>query len=602
MTFPSLPLNGTSCTYLIQSHVLMHLSDSNTIDVYVEKNYLSEATFAYPIPPLSLTGTASLQCLYLPQDEYLSIDLVTPTLPTGVVVDYIWKLTKGELVAPCINQNCGGDHYPFLYLPGNLLQSCAQYQWTVTATYSNGETSTTSDFDTCTYTVLEPPHDGKCTLTSNSSKSIESGESITVPEFSSVTISCFDWKLGCSDSTDSLIYEVYIYDVNGPVYTGSSITSTFPVPIGSSTTLNIWVCDKQNVCNVDTFFYVITTSLSEDEKTPVIANLLNTTQNLIDVGNFQQALALQLAIISGYDVCSSQSTEQEELLTTLVLQTLDLFNAEAEAAGFAYDSLPDPSPLLQTWAVIGEKSCVPVFTIFEVLLDICKTRAEGTVASVALDHLLALILSNVSQSDLDHYEDLAIQINMCFQNSTGPVVVGDPLPVNYTGSVFSYYQQVVPMLDFSLREVSFEIPGAVIYLPLKFNVQINNKFHNQVDPNFDISWVTLHYTQTNLYNQPTLQSVLAGVTVHILYHGVDIILELGHGDLPLSNVVIQLWKVHPVGRSVRYTLDVDIVNTSSCSYYLTNDTFTTDGCTAIGETNEFVNCSCIHFSNFGLLC
>lgn len=135
-----------------------------------------------------------------------------------------------SLICSFSNQNCGGDHYPFLFLPGNLLQACVQYQWTVTATYSNGETSTSSNFDTCTYTVLEPPHDGKCTLTSNSSESIASGESITVPEFSSVTISCFDWKLGCSDSTDSLVYEVYIYDVNGPVYTGSSITSTFPVP------------------------------------------------------------------------------------------------------------------------------------------------------------------------------------------------------------------------------------------------------------------------------------------------------------------------------------------------------------------------------------
>jgi len=92
--------------------------------------------------------------------------------------------------------------------------------------------------------VLEPPHDGKCTLTSNSSKSIESGESITVPEFSSVTISCFDWKLGCSDSTDSLIYEVYIYDVNGPVYTGSSITSTFPVPSKKFFILDFCISEK----------------------------------------------------------------------------------------------------------------------------------------------------------------------------------------------------------------------------------------------------------------------------------------------------------------------------------------------------------------------
>ena len=368
-------------------------------------------------------------------------------------------------------------------------------------------------------------------------------------------------------------------------------------------TLNIWVCDSRLVCNEDTLFYITTTALSQEAKTALIASLLNLTQQFIDVGDFEGALSTQLAIVSAYDVCNSQSAEQVVLLTTLVSQTLDLFNAEVAATGFTTDHLPDPTPLLQTWAVIGEKSCVPTFSIFEVLLSVCHSRAEGTVASSSLDRLLALILANVSQSQLDLYEDKALEINMCFQNSTGPLDVGNPLPVNYTGKSFSYYQQVVTMRDFSVMEVSFEIPGAFVFFPLGFNSQINANFHDQIDPNFDLTWVTLHYTQTNLFNVPSMQSVLAGITVHVLYHGEDVILHLGHGGISLENVTIQLWKVKTptLTQSTRYELSLTVVDTDLCSYYESNDTFTTEGCTASGETAEYVNCSCSHFSNFALL-
>jgi hypothetical protein len=126
------------------------------------------------------------------------------------------------------NLNCGGNGYGFIYLPGSLLDPCSQYQWTVTATYTNGTSSMVSSMQTCVYTVLEPPHDGVCIL-SNGSAHIFSGQSITVTEYSSVRIECFDWKLGCSNSSGSLLYGGYISNRNGEVFTGYSINPEIEV-------------------------------------------------------------------------------------------------------------------------------------------------------------------------------------------------------------------------------------------------------------------------------------------------------------------------------------------------------------------------------------
>lgn len=72
------------------------------------------------------------------------------------------------------------------------------------------------------FNVLEPPHDGVCIL-SNGTTHIFPGQSITVAEYSSVTIECSNWKLGCSDSFGPLLYGGYINNHNGNVFTGYSI-------------------------------------------------------------------------------------------------------------------------------------------------------------------------------------------------------------------------------------------------------------------------------------------------------------------------------------------------------------------------------------------
>jgi hypothetical protein len=69
--------------------------------LFRHRNFTSEVVFTNSIPPLGLTPESALQCIYLPQNQYLSIALVTPTLPNGVSVSYQWDLTMGELLGPC---------------------------------------------------------------------------------------------------------------------------------------------------------------------------------------------------------------------------------------------------------------------------------------------------------------------------------------------------------------------------------------------------------------------------------------------------------------------------------------------------------------------
>ena len=126
------------------------------------------------------------------------------------------------------NTNCGGNGFSFLFVEGDTLIPCDSYQWRVTATYTDTATSEVlvSSLDSCVYTVLEAPHDGKCTLSYNLT-TISSGGSVSVPELSRVTVECSDWKVGCSDGVGGLFYGTYVLNGNGDVFVGNSIESTF---------------------------------------------------------------------------------------------------------------------------------------------------------------------------------------------------------------------------------------------------------------------------------------------------------------------------------------------------------------------------------------
>ena len=126
----------------------------------------------------------------------------------------------------------------------------------------------------------------------------------------------------------------------------------------------------------------------------------------------------------------------------------------------------------------------------------------------------------------------------------------------------------------------------------------------------DFSCVSIHLTRAPPYCSMCLTSNISSITVRIG----EVVLPLGH-TVPLENVIIELklldsnassgggWR-HDLDQS-RFALTGGDTNETEmmmneCAYYI-NGVMNTTGCVTGNESIGFINCTCAHFSNFGVL-
>eukprot|EP00009_Paramoeba_aestuarina_P001571 CAMPEP_0201513280 /NCGR_PEP_ID=MMETSP0161_2-20130828/5355_1 /ASSEMBLY_ACC=CAM_ASM_000251 /TAXON_ID=180227 /ORGANISM="Neoparamoeba aestuarina, Strain SoJaBio B1-5/56/2" /LENGTH=140 /DNA_ID=CAMNT_0047909427 /DNA_START=283 /DNA_END=702 /DNA_ORIENTATION=- len=128
-------------------------------------------------------------------------------------------------------------------------------------------------------------------------------------------------------------------------------------------------------------------------------------------------------------------------------------------------------------------------------------------------------------------------------------------------------------------------------------------------------------TDTILESDVPIDSAIIGMTAMVYVNGSAITIELGHQGAPVEDVILRIYRETErdldtnddddddkrrdrMEREYEKRLTViedDCDTTISCSYYEGNGLLSTAGCETVDVTDEYVDCACDHYSNFGLL-
>jgi len=129
-----------------------------------------------------------------------------------------------------------------------------------------------------------------------------------------------------------------------------------------------------------------------------------------------------------------------------------------------------------------------------------------------------------------------------------------------------------------------------------------------------------------------IDSAIVGMTAMVFVNNSAITIELGHQGFPVDDVILRIYRQieRDLDRSVReiqseeregeenifsfverkeqghhyetrINLDDDCDESISCSYYEGKGILSSAGCETVDVTDEYVDCACDHYSNFGLL-
>eukprot|EP00008_Paramoeba_atlantica_P010689 CAMPEP_0201479168 /NCGR_PEP_ID=MMETSP0151_2-20130828/3882_1 /ASSEMBLY_ACC=CAM_ASM_000257 /TAXON_ID=200890 /ORGANISM="Paramoeba atlantica, Strain 621/1 / CCAP 1560/9" /LENGTH=621 /DNA_ID=CAMNT_0047860527 /DNA_START=1037 /DNA_END=2899 /DNA_ORIENTATION=- len=595
------------CLYRVGVEVTVDLYSS----VVVLNRTLDLTRTVHPVPVIAFSPQSS--CGLFAQGDHFYVEIEPIELPDGYFVsDYIWEASEGSPEFPDCddddpNVNCGGNGFPFFSIPQSSFPACVspyQLEVKVVVGIEGGDSDISgSTSQSCEVQVLQAPSGGTCFLISDE----------PVPALDDAVVGCSDWVVECglafplsatpfkfSTAGEGALVQV---DLVKPVEETHSFT------VGSDLEVVVEVCNSAS-CTLSNVIPIEVGELDTDD----IEDTLDDAEECLEIGDLDCVLDEHGGLTDGFPDCDDQSDELQELMQELLDQTIALFEAYV-----ATESPPDPTPLLEIWSILAEKSCVSFLPLFEALEKLCHLASQGEVASNALNNLFDMALNSISDTETDSTElidlfDQAISINECLQVADAPENCGIRDGVAYTGSKFSYFQLVVPMEEFRTSSVSVTVPHegppeTRFIFPEGFDEQILASYKAITGEDGTFYCVVLNLISSNALSDSgdvdNLGSGVSGLTFRILgdeYSGEEI--PLGdNGAPPLEDVIVQIFETVPDGECEsgnRFADDSDDP-IYTCSYYVGDGEFDASGCTFQEATDEYVSCECIHFSNFGLL-
>mmetsp|Transcript_16218 Transcript_16218/g.25210 ORF Transcript_16218/g.25210 Transcript_16218/m.25210 type:complete len:291 (-) Transcript_16218:177-1049(-) len=260
--------------------------------------------------------------------------------------------------------------------------------------------------------------------------------------------------------------------------------------------------------------------------------------------------------------------------------------------------------------------------LFGGLVALCDAPTAAAVQTFALDEVLQAIIDNADDDTAKlSAVDLALRVNECVQRATLPERCSDRVPSQFSGDSFYFTQYVFTMKQFEEEKQRIDIPNATVIFPKGFDKQIARDYTLATgDPVIRFSCVTINMARTDtiISTGIPIDSAVIGMTAIVFVNETSFTLELGHYGEPIEGVILRIYRQAQRGKGrgtaeerigeeerkekvQRYDFTDDCDESISCSYYEGQGLLSPGGCVTVDVTEEWVDCSCTHYSNFGLL-
>uniref|UniRef100_A0A7S4NLT0 GPS domain-containing protein n=2 Tax=Paramoeba aestuarina TaxID=180227 RepID=A0A7S4NLT0_9EUKA len=281
----------------------------------------------------------------------------------------------------------------------------------------------------------------------------------------------------------------------------------------------------------------------------------------------------------------------------------------------------DTTALMELLGIIGSKSCSAPQQLFDDLLLLCTAPTTAVVQSFALDSLLQAIIERTNDEDkqIESIDD-ALDVNDCVQHTTLPTECKSRLAAIYEGDSLYYSQYIFTLQEFKEGKVRIDIPNATVIFPKNFDIQIKQDYRLTTgDPVIRFSCVGINMVRTDaiLATDVPIDSAIVGMTAMVNVNGSAVTIDLGHKGEPARDIILRIYRQNERDNGEkrserdreseekeiekRVNLDDDCGEEISCAYYEGEGILSTTGCFTSDVTDEYVDCSCNHYSNFGLL-
>eukprot|EP00008_Paramoeba_atlantica_P003478 CAMPEP_0201483548 /NCGR_PEP_ID=MMETSP0151_2-20130828/7744_1 /ASSEMBLY_ACC=CAM_ASM_000257 /TAXON_ID=200890 /ORGANISM="Paramoeba atlantica, Strain 621/1 / CCAP 1560/9" /LENGTH=778 /DNA_ID=CAMNT_0047866731 /DNA_START=283 /DNA_END=2619 /DNA_ORIENTATION=+ len=608
----SLPLELTTvngnCVYQFESALVFTSFDSFQT---TSSQLIIRANREIPTPIILLNERTST-CVIGYEGESLQFYIDISVLDQFVVDDIVWRQTQGPFVILDCSEgtDCGGNGTTFLYIIPELITSCETYSWDVDVSIRHadgGDAVSVTTVSLCEVGIVASPKGGFCSIESLS-------EDCTVDILSTVTLQCMEWEVTCGESfpLSSLPNKVSHY--SGELIPNGIDSLHFTVPhsliVGADENIIVEICNGFACSFFGPILVTVCPFPNEESRQDRFGEMLEQIEQNILINRLENALLLLSALGDAFQDCSSQSQREQDQMESFIVLNHKFYEQSLALVDGVPTRVSDTTILLNTWAIIGEKSCTGLSLLFDTLSLVCFAPTTTNVASSALDSIYGSLVSGVSDSETDEDQivdlfDEALSLNECFQMTTVPFSCGESTPGDWIGDSFSYIQEVVSLESFSKSRVVLSIPGGEFIFPQDFQSQIIESYQTQTnDKNVPFSCVVMNIIQSPslLESDLKLNSPIVGLVAIVVVNGTPLNLLLGHSK-PLKGVIVRLYFADSDSdrsSGPRFQLTTE-EKREGCEYYLGNGDFDPDGLKTLKTTQDYIECSCPHFSNFGLL-